>query len=149
MQQREDRRQQNQHLISELQKERRAVWSLYFKIGELKPFSSSAKTRMSVAKFAQSLIDYASLGHFGIYERLLSGNERREAVLTMAKKIYPEFSKITDAIVSFNDKYDDQQQDFLVDDLESDLSSLGEGLARKIELEDELCQLLGAVPTAS
>ncbi|MCK5889575.1 MAG: Rsd/AlgQ family anti-sigma factor [Methylococcales bacterium] len=149
MQQREERRQQNNHLVSKLQKERKEVWSLYFKIGSLKPFSSLAETRESVITFSQALIDYASLGHFGIYERLLSGNERRTAVLTTAKKIYPEFSKITDAIVSFNDKYDDQQQKFSVDDLESDLSSLGEGLARKIELEDELCQLLGAAPIAS
>ena len=149
MQPKEERRQQNHQLVSELQRERKEVWSLYFKIGELKPFSSSPETRESVVKFSQALIDYASLGHFGIYERLLSGNERREAVLTTAKNIYPEFSKITDAIVSFNDKYDDQQEEFSMNELESDLSSLGEKLARKIELEDELCQLLGSTPVAS
>jgi regulator of sigma D len=149
MQVKTERRQQNHHLIAELQKERKAVWSLYFKIGELKPFNSLPETRKTVAIFSQALIDYTSLGHFGIYERLLSGNERREAVLTVAKKIYPEFSKITDVIVAFNDKYDEQQRKFSGVDLESDLSSLGENLARKVELEDELCQLLGTTPAVS
>ncbi len=141
--QKQERRQQNQHLVSELQKERKDVWSLYCKVGELKPFSSSSETQSLVTKFSQLLIDYVSLGHFGIYERILSGTERREAILNKAKIIYPEFSKITDAVVSFNDKYDVQKNAFSVKDLELDLSSLGEKLAKRIDLEDELCGLLG------
>ncbi len=141
--QKQERRQKNQHLVSELQKERKDVWSLYCKVGELKPFSSSAETQSLVTKFSQLLIDYVSLGHFGIYERILSGTERREAILNKAKQIYPEFSKITDAVVSFNDKYDVQKNAFSVKDLELDLSSLGEKLAIRIDLEDELCNLLG------
>lgn len=148
-QNKQERRQQNQYLISELQKERKEVWSLYCKVGELKPFSCSPETKALVTKFSQSLIDYVSLGHFGIYERLLSGKERREAVLTVAKRIYPEFSKITDAVVSFNDKYDDHKNTFSTDNLEADLSSLGESLAKRIDLEDELCQQLGGFVKAA
>lgn len=145
----EERRQNNQHLVSELQKERKEVWSLYCQIGELKPFSSSPETQSLVTQFSQLLIDYVSLGHFGIYERLLAGNERRDSVLTVAKRIYPEFSKITDEVVSFNDKYDDSKQQFSIDDLESDLSSLGENLAKRIDLEDELCNQLGVTSTTT
>lgn len=147
--QQEERRQTNQHLVSELQKERKEVWSLYCKIGELKPFSSSSETQSLVTQFSQLLIDYVSLGHFGIYERLLAGNERRDGVLTVAKRIYPEFSKITDAVVSFNDKYDDSKNQFSADDLETDLSSLGESLAKRIDLEDELCGHLGGAITTT
>lgn len=139
----EERRQQNLHLVAELQKERKQVWSLYFKVGEMKPFSDSSQTKESVTKFSQLLVDYISLGHFGIYERLLSGTERREAVLTVAKEIYPEFSKVTDAVIAFNDKYDDLKKSFKVDDLETDLSLLGENLAKRMDLEDELCKQLG------
>ncbi|MCK5831204.1 MAG: Rsd/AlgQ family anti-sigma factor [Methylococcales bacterium] len=146
--QQEERRQNNQHLVSELQKERKEVWSLYCKIGELKPFSSTSETESLVTQFSQLLIDYISLGHFGIYERLLAGNERRDSVLTAANRIYPEFSKITDAVVSFNDKYDDSKQQFSVDNLESDLSLLGESLAKRIDLEDELCNHLGGTVTS-
>lgn len=138
-----ERRQYNQHLVSELQQERHQVWSLYCKIAEQKPFSCSSKTQSLLTKFSQLLIDYVSLGHFGMYERLLSGKERREAVLSEAKEIYPEFSRTTEAVISFNDKYDDNNQKRLsVDKLEADLSSLGESLAKRIELEDILCRLI-------
>lgn len=142
----EDRRQQNQRLISALQKGRKDVWSLYFEIGRMKPFSHTTEMQSLVTKFSQLVIDYASLGHFGIYERLLAGSERREGVLTVAKRIYPEFSKITEDVVSFNDKYDGQESNFAVSNLETDLSELGESLAKRIDLEDELCQQLGRFP---
>ena len=137
-----ERRHQNQKLVSQLQEERKKVWSLYCKVGDLKPFSCSSDTISIVTQFSQMLIDYTSLGHFGIYERLISGTERRGSVLTEAKSIYPEFSKITDSVISCNDKYDDQQKSFSVNDLESDLSSLGELLATRIDLEDTLCKLV-------
>jgi len=137
-----ERRQYNQHLVSELQEERHQVWSLYCKVAEQKPFSCSSKTQSLLTQFSQLLIDYVSLGHFGVYERLLSGTERREAILSEAKRIYPEFSRTTEAVITFNDKYDDNKQKLSVDGLESDLSSLGENLAKRIELEDNLCRLV-------
>jgi regulator of sigma D len=137
-----ERRQHNQHLVSELQQERHQVWSLYCKVAEQKPFSCSSETQSLLTQFSQLLIDYVSLGHFGIYEHLLSGTERRDVVLTAAKEIYPEFSKTTEAVMSFNDKYDDNKHTLAIDKLESDLSSLGESLAKRIDLEDKLCQLV-------
>ena len=138
----QDRRQHNRHLVSELQQERHQVWSLYCKVADLKPFSCSSETQSALTQFSQLLIDYVSLGHFGIYEYLLSGTERRETVLTTAKNIYPDFSKTTEAVISFNDKYDDHKQPLKIDELEADLSALGENLAKRIELEDQLCQLV-------
>jgi len=137
-----ERRQNNQTLVSELQDERRQVWSLYCKVAEQKPFSCSSKTQSLLTQFSQLLIDYVSLGHFGVYERLLSGTERRESVLSEARRIYPDFSKTTEAVISFNDKYDDSKKKLSVDKLESDLSVLGENLAKRIEIEDSLCQLV-------
>jgi len=137
-----ERRQYNQHLVTELQEERHQVWSLYCKIGEHKPFTCSSNTQSLLNQLSQLLIDYVSLGHFGIYEHLLSGSERRDAVLTAAKDIYPEFSTTTEYVIAFNDKYDDNKHLLNVDCLESDLSSLGENLAKRIELEDKLCRLI-------
>jgi len=142
MQKTPDRRQHNHHLVSELQKERQQVWSLYCKVADLKPFSDSSETQSTLTKFSQILIDYVSLGHFGVYEYLLSGKERREKVLNAAKKIYPEFSRTTEAVISFNDKYDDDKKTLKPEQLEKDLSALGEDLAKRIELEDELCSLV-------
>lgn len=137
-----ERRQYNQHLVSELQEERHQVWSLYCKVAEQKPFSCSSETQSLLTQFSQLLIDYVSLGHFGIYEHLLSGTERRDTVLTVAKEIYPEFSKTTEAVIAFNDRYDDNKHVLSIDKLESDLSLLGEHLAKRIDLEDTLCNLI-------
>ena len=137
-----ERRQFNQHLVAELQEERKQVWSLYCKIGEQKPFTCSTQTQSLLTQLSQLLIDYVSLGHFGVYEHLISGTERRDAVLTAAKDIYPEFSRTTESVISFNDKYDDSIQSLKVDKLEADLSFLGESLAERIHLEDTLCNLV-------
>lgn len=137
-----DRRQHNQNLVKELQQERQLVWSLYCKVGDLKPFSKSSETQSALTEFSQLLVDYVSLGHFGIYEHLLSGTERREKILKAAKNIYPDFSKTTEAVISFNDKYDDNNRTLETAELEIDLSTLGESLAKRIELEDDLCSLI-------
>ncbi len=137
-----ERRQFNQHLVTELQEERHQVWSLYCKVAEQKPFSSFSKTQSLLTRFSQLLIDYVSLGHFGVYERLLSGTERRDGVLTTAKNLYPQFSQTTEFVIFFNDKYDDNKHKLNVNELEADLSILGEQLAKRIDIEDKLCHLV-------
>ena len=137
-----ERRQQACQLIAELQNERREVWSLYCHVAELKPFSANDAVKSLLIQFSQILVDYVSLGHFGVYERLLAGTERRNGVLSVAKDIYPEFSATTDAAISFNDKYDNVDKIDVFEDLEQDLSALGESLAKRIELEDRLCEVM-------
>ncbi len=137
-----ERRQQVCQLITELQKERQKVWSLYCHIAELKPFPANDTVKNLLTRFSQLLVDYISLGHFGVYERLLAGTERRQRVLTVAKEIYPEFSAITDAAISFNEKYENIEAINSFDGLEQDLSALGENLAKRIDLEDRLCELM-------
>jgi len=137
-----ERRQQSYELIIKLQNGRREVWSLYCNVAELKPFSANDAVKSLLIQFSQILVDYVSLGHFGVYERLLAGTERRSRVLTVAKELYPEFSKTTDAAISFNDKYDNVQKIEVFEDLEQDLSVLGESLAKRIDLEDRLCEVM-------
>jgi regulator of sigma D len=137
-----ERRQQACQLIVELQNERREVWSLYCHIAELKPFSANDAVKSLMTQFSQILVDYVSLGHFGVYERLLAGTERRQRVLSVAKALYPEFSSITESAISFNDKYENIEEINSFDDLEQDLSVLGENLAKRIDLEDRLCELM-------
>ena len=137
-----ERRQRVHQLISQLEKERNEVWSLYGQLADMKPFVSVDAVCSKVTEFSQLLVDYVSLGHFGIYDRLLAKTERRNRVLTIAKEIYPEFSASTDAAVSFNDKYENLPQANNFDELEQDLSALGEWMAKRIELEDKLCALM-------
>lgn len=137
-----DRRQQSRHLVDELKKERQEVWSMYCHVAELKPFSPQQKVQLKLNEFSQLLVDYISLGHFGIYDRLVTGDERRAGVLNMAEQIYPELSKTTDVAIAFNDKYEDVEESLNLESLEHDLSYLGENLAIRIDLEDKLCTML-------
>lgn len=137
-----DRRQQSRHLVDELKKERQEVWSMYCNVAELKPFSPQQKVQLKLTKFSQLLVDYISLGHFGIYDRLVTGDERRAGVLNMAEQIYPELSRTTDVAIAFNDKYEDVEESLNLESLEYDLSHLGEHLAIRIDLEDKLCNML-------
>ena len=137
-----ERRQQSYELIAKLQNERQKVLSLYCNVAELKPFSANDAVKSLLTQFSQILVDYVSLGHFGVYERLLAGTERRSRVLSVAKDIYPEFSATTDAAISFNDKYDNVEKIGVFEDLEQDLSALGESLAKRIDLEDRLCEVM-------
>ena len=86
-----ERRQQSCELIAKLHNERQEVLSLYCNFVELKPFSANDAVKNLLTQFSQILVDYVSLGHFGVYERLLAGTERRSWVLSIAKEIYPEF----------------------------------------------------------
>ena len=115
---------------------------MYCNFAELKPFSANDAVKSLLTQFSQLLVDYVSLGHFGVYERVLSGNERRSRVLTVAKDIYPEFSATTDAAILFNDKYDNVEKMDVFEDLEEDLSALGVSLAKRSDLEDRLCEVM-------
>ena len=139
-----NRRQQASLLIKELQTERQQVWSLYCKVADLKPFISGKTVGPMLTEFSQMLIDYISLGHFGVFQRIFEGNERREAVLSVAKDIYPEFVSITDVALEFDEKYTKvaEKEKLNSSGLEKDLSLLGENLANRIELEDRLCEVM-------
>ena len=56
----------------------------------------------------------------------------------MWRRQYPRVREITDEAVRFNDRYEDVSGPTLPESLHDDLSSLGEKIAARIELEDEL-----------
>lgn len=141
-QQQPERRQQTYQLIAKLKSERHEVWRLYCDMAKMKPFNATSELQKNLLQFSQMLIDYISLGHFSVYEHIVAGTERRDGVLSVASKIYPALTETTDVAVSFNDKYDAVENIHLYDELERDLSFLGESLAKRIELEDQFCQLM-------
>jgi regulator of sigma D len=137
-----ERRQQTNKLIQELLDERKEVWSEYGAIAAMRPFRSDQPLEIELRKFCQIMIDYVSLGHFGIYQRIGDGSERRRKVIETAERIYPRVTEITAAAVAFNDKYEKLDGDSLRKSLASDLSRLGEELATRFELEDQLVQAM-------
>jgi len=93
----------------------------------------------SLTNFCQQLVDYISLGHFEVYESLVvNSTEGGDSNLTLARSLYPEISQTTDIAIAFNDKHSNMKYVDEYDILGKDLSAIGEALATRIELEDQL-----------
>jgi regulator of sigma D len=129
-------------MIEELLKERQHMWSLYCQFAIKDESHDELSVEPEMRSFCQVLIDYISLGHFGIYQRIAEGNERRQNVLNVAQQVYPKLIELTDHAVAFNDKYEHLRDEALKKELNTDLSALGESLASRIELEDKLIESL-------
>ncbi|NIV74814.1 MAG: Rsd/AlgQ family anti-sigma factor, partial [Gammaproteobacteria bacterium] len=87
---------------------------------------------------------YIASGHFGLYERISEGKERRRGVVKLAEKLYPRIANTTQMAVEFNDVYEKMNGDSKSGELTGMLSKLGEELAVRIELEDQLIsEMLG------
>lgn len=92
-------------------------------------------------EFSEILVDYASSWHFGVYEHLLAeAGEFNDGGLELAKEVDPKIRATTDQILSFNDQYSNRDGLSVqeVAHLSQDLSKLGEVLAERFELEDQL-----------
>jgi len=93
----------------------------------------------SLTNFCQQLLDYISLGHFEVYESLVSECEDEgDASLGLARGLYPEITKTTEIALAFNDKYSNLKNIEQYHALGKDLSMIGKTLALRIELEDQM-----------
>ena len=141
-----ERRGRSREKLTTLVKTRSETLSLYSELASQRPFEADEVTNEALQEFCQALIDYAASAHFQLYRYISDKLERRTAVLDVADRIYPQIAQTTDSILRFNDKYQDVN---LLNDglgllalLDADLSSLGETLAERIQLED---QVIGAM----
>ncbi len=135
----DDRRSRLSHTINELLGERQEVLVGYCELAALDAGAAPIEDILAKLKqFNQMLVDYAALGHFEIYQRIMDGKERRQSIKAIAHEVYPVISRTTDYFVEFNDKYEGaDDQDSLIP-LANDLSLLGEAMASRIEKEDKL-----------
>ncbi len=149
----QERRAGGHAAIEKFVSDRAEMLSQYWKVAGLFPFEQEKgaeartfeQTIDDLRSFCEVLVDYIASGHFILYERISSGKERRRAVAELASSLYPEINRLTQAVIKFNDKYDalvqlsstalDQRA---IENLNDDLSRLGEALAVRIELEDQL-----------
>ncbi len=135
---RTERRVRTQEMINKLLEERQEMLVLFCQVASLEPYTQSNPVKPKLQEFCQVLVDYIAFGHFEVYERIAQGKERRARVVQVAEKIYPKLAEATEVAVAFNDKYDTPEIDSLLENLTKDLSTLGEELAARIELEDRL-----------
>lgn len=142
----DDRRGRSKEKLATLVKTRSQTLSLYSELANQRPFEADEVTSEALQEFCQALIDYAASAHFQLYRFISDRLERRTPVLEVADRIYPKIVQTTDNILRFNDKYEsidlvNGNREILVL-LDSDLSHLGETLAERIQLED---QVIGAM----
>lgn len=132
-----DRRQSAHDLINSIIIERKQLLALLFQSTNMETLD-----RDFLEEFCEILVDYIAAGHFILYDRILEKKERRKAIIEMAEKIYPEIERYTQKALDFNEKYNSEGADFITDDLKKDMSSLGEVLTSRFELEDRLISTL-------
>lgn len=122
--------------------ERQELLVAYCKLAGMPPYSefrSTLPSADSIESFCEILMDYVSAGHFEIYQDIVKGCEQRGPdSLNMAKKLYPQIMDTTDNVLNFHDKYADISTESDLSDLDGELSSLGQSLERRFDLEDKL-----------
>ena len=90
-----------------------------------------------VNEFCALLMDYLSVGHFEVYEMLVSDDEDGQA---LKQELFPKISATTDQALDFNDQF---AEGFTPDNsrnFELAITNLGEALDDCFELEDRLIQ---------
>jgi regulator of sigma D len=88
-----------------------------------------------------NLVDYASAGHFEVYDQLIKeGKDFGDKVgLSQAAELYEVIDLTTEALLDFNDKY--QETDDL-GHLVKDLSEIGQHLETRFTAEDQMIEVL-------
>jgi len=142
-----DRRARTRREIKQLITERNEVLALYCSLAGCDGNQITSADDIDaehLQEFCQLLIDYIATGHFELYSRISEGKERRHEIINLANTIYPRIERTTALAVEFNDAYDGVSSfsDDLKNKLPSQLSMLGEELATRIELEDQLINTL-------
>ena len=139
----EERRGQSNELIQHMLKERNQLLSLLLQVSGEDSKSEDDKSVTGLEEFVQVLVDYIAAGHFGLYERISEGKERRKAVSDLALEIYPRIERTTEIALAFDEKYNPENQSQAeLNEFSVDLSMLGEELTTRIELEDKLINLM-------
>ena len=139
---RKERRIGTRQMVGNLLAERQEMLVAYCRLAGLEPYDPDKPVKRQVEEFCQLLMDYTAFGHFELYRRISEGNERRARVAKVARLVYPQIEEVTEKAVEFNDKYDASDHPLKLDSLPNDLSSLGERLALRLELEDRLVEAL-------
>ena len=95
--------------------------------------------------FCDVLIDYVSAGHFEVYQQIANDCEiNGPTSIQLLNELYPDISKTTDIVVDFNEKYSKMiaNENETMSRFDQDLSVLGEAIAKRVDLEDNLIETL-------
>ena len=112
--------------------------TLFSQLAGMRPYQPNSELQNLLQEFCETLVDYTASAHFQLYRFIEEDAERRTEVRKVAEKVYPDISASTRFILDFNEKYDCEDHCDDLSGLEQDLSKLGEILADRISLEDQV-----------
>jgi len=134
----EERREGTLDLIEKILRERQEMLVLFCRVTGLNAIDDDVPSTDLVSSFCEILVDYSALVHFELYDRIISGQEKRNSVVKVAEEVYSRILEASEVAVEFSDRYDESDHQFTIERLHDDLSILGEEIAIRIELEDKL-----------
>jgi regulator of sigma D len=144
VQEQSDRRSGTRSLIDKMLSERQKMLVLFERCAGVEPYANERPNDELLQEFSQILVDYIASGHFGLYERISEGKERRRGIVKLAEELYPRIADTTQVAVEFNDIYERLNGEDSNGKMMKMLSKLGEELAVRIDLEDQLItEMLG------
>lgn len=147
-----DARSTTRKLIDDMLKQRQQMLVLLWELTKLDLHRVDDTAKEMVDEFLSILVDYIAAGHFGLYQRITEGNERRSRVVATAKEIYARIAATTESAVNFSERFENAGEKALNSHLALDLSRLAEQITTRIELEDQLIDAMlggGERPIAS
>lgn len=126
-------------IIDRWLQERQDLLVLYCELSGLSTESSQCGEKLQ--NLCQIMVDYVSAGHFEIYDQLVKEAREFEDMdaLKQAPKLFDVVDATTEAVLDFNDKY--QETDDLAA-IAEDLSQMGEVLENRFEAEDRMIEVL-------
>ncbi|MDX2503268.1 MAG: Rsd/AlgQ family anti-sigma factor [Gammaproteobacteria bacterium] len=134
----EDRRVQSRRIVESLIDSRTETLSQYKQVMSYQPFDVSETLKEVLEDFCESVVDYSAKAHFHLYNYLDEKKERRGSVLAIADSVYPSLVDNTQKILDFHDKYSCDASQVEFEKLEHCLNDIGELLADRINLEDDV-----------
>ncbi|OOF22790.1 anti-RNA polymerase sigma 70 factor [Salinivibrio proteolyticus] len=103
-------------------------------------------SKEEIDRFCDHLVDYISTGHFKIYNMVMERWQSTGFSATQeTDNLYFRIVDTTDPLLDFNDKFSEldwDDEDYHFPDFDEDISSVGELLEQRFELEDTLIRVI-------
>ena len=119
---------------------------LYCELAGLPPYQQEKRglpEQSLITCFCQQLLDYASIGHFEVYEQIIEKSKLDgENNLKVAQDLYSRITTTTDVALNFNDKYAENSSEQTLLSFDKDLSELGQIMESRFEREDQLLEVV-------
>ena len=124
--------------LNTLLETRTETLTLFSQLAGMRPYQTNSELQAVLQAFCETLVDYTASAHFQLYRFIEEDAERRTGVRHVVEKVYSDIATSTRFILDFNEKYDCEDHCDNLSGLEPDLSKLGEVLADRISLEDQV-----------